>query len=159
MNKGHHEKKSMDSCESGSCETKGIIGNALCDYRCYGNLILRVVVGIIFVLAGYAKLGNLAMVSQFFAGAGIPAADIMAPFVAVVEFVGGLMLITGFGARLAAIFLAIIMVVATITVKWPSGGFNAAQIDIVLLAANIAILLGGAGKYKLDKILFKRELP
>jgi putative oxidoreductase len=80
-------------------------------------LLARIVLGWIFIGAGWAKLGNLDGVAGFFASLGIPAAGFMALLVGVVELVGGLMVLVGLGTRLASIPLGIIMIVALTTAK------------------------------------------
>jgi putative oxidoreductase len=65
-----------------------------------GLLILRLVVGVTFLLHGLDKLGDLAAEERFFASLDIPAPGLLAPFVAVTETVGGVLLIAGLGTPL-----------------------------------------------------------
>jgi putative oxidoreductase len=51
--------------------------------------VLRVVVGVTFVLHGLDKLGDLSGAEQLFASLDVPAPGLTAPFVAVTEAVGG----------------------------------------------------------------------
>jgi uncharacterized membrane protein YphA (DoxX/SURF4 family) len=44
---------------------------------------------------------------------------VLAPFVSIVEFLGGLFLLLGLFTRLAAVPLIIVMVVAILAAKWP----------------------------------------
>ena len=60
-----------------------------------GPLIMRIIVGYTFMLAGWGKLTNLAQVTENFAGWGIPFPTILTPFVSGVECFGGAMLILG----------------------------------------------------------------
>jgi putative oxidoreductase len=83
-------------------------------------LLARVVVGLIFVFSGWGKLHGLDQVIEYFRSLGIPAPELQAPFVATVEFVGGLAVLVGLGTRLAAIPLSATMVVAIVTAKWKS---------------------------------------
>ena len=77
-----------------------------------GVLVLRVVVGVTFVLHGLDKLGDLAGAEQFFASLDIPAPGLTAPAVAVTEIVGGVLLIAGLATPLVGAALAIDMLVA-----------------------------------------------
>jgi uncharacterized membrane protein YphA (DoxX/SURF4 family) len=52
-------------------------------------LVLQVVVGMTFLLHGLDKLGDPAGAEQLFASLGIPAPDLLAPFVAVTELLLG----------------------------------------------------------------------
>ncbi|MEH2540540.1 DoxX family protein [Bradyrhizobium sp. AZCC 1699] len=83
-----------------------------------GPLIMRLIVGYTFMLAGWGKLNHLAQVTENFIGWGIPFPNILTPFVAGVEFVGGAMLILGLFARIPAAMLAVVMVVAIQSAKW-----------------------------------------
>ena len=101
---------------------------------------------------------------------GIPAPQVMAPFVGVVEIVCGSLIIFGLLTRLAAIPLIIDMCVALISTKlpillghgfWrfglsklPSYGFwsmtHEARTDFAMLLGSIFLLIVGAGTWSLD---------
>ncbi len=80
-------------------------------------LVVRLVLGWVFLIAGWGKLNHLDRTIEFFQQIGIPAASLQAPFVALVEFLGGLALIAGLGTRIASLLLSATMVVALITAK------------------------------------------
>jgi putative oxidoreductase len=80
-----------------------------------GLLVLRLVVGVTFLLHGVDKLGDLSGTEELFASLEIPAAGLVAPFVAVVETAGGLLLIAGLATPLAGVALAGDMFVALVT--------------------------------------------
>src|SRR4030095_14680100 len=71
-----------------------------------GPLIMRLIVGYTFMLAGWGKLNNLAQVTENFIGWGIPFPKILTPFVSGVECFGGAMLILGLFTRIPAAMLA-----------------------------------------------------
>ena len=107
---------------------------------------------------------------------GIPAPEVMAPFVGVVEIVCGSLIILGFLTRLAAIPLIIDMCVALVSTKipillghgfWrfsvsklPSYGFwsmaHEARTDFAMLLGSIFLLIAGAGAWSLDARLGSR---
>ncbi|MEQ1736738.1 MAG: DoxX family protein, partial [Rhodoglobus sp.] len=68
-------------------------------------LVLRIVLGVTFTLAGWGKLHNLDKITAYFASLGIPAASIQAPMIATLELVGGLLLIAGLGTRVVSLLL------------------------------------------------------
>lgn len=82
-----------------------------------GPLVARVTVGWVFLISGWGKLSNLPLVIENFAGWGIPFPGAMAPFVSAVEFGGGLLLLLGLFARIAAAPLIVVMIVAIISAK------------------------------------------
>ncbi len=119
-------------------------------FRDVAPLLLRIGVGLIFIHAGWGKLTGIEGTQQFFGGIGIPMAGIMAWVVAVVEFVGGIMVLVGFKIQLPALLLAFIMVVAIITTKL--GGedvFRAMRLDLLLLLTSLSLVISGSGKYGL----------
>lgn len=131
-------------------------------YRTLAPFILRVVIGIIFLVHGLEKFGllggpGLGGVSGFFGSIGIPAAPLMAFVVAVVETLGGLALILGLGTRIASILLAIIMLVAIFAAKLSQGtgltGPGGFELDLALLAGLLALLLLGSGPAALEQRL------
>ena len=64
-------------------------------YHDLALLLLRIGVGVVFIVAGWGKLTGIEGVQGFFGDLGIPLAGMMAWVVAIVEFVGGLMVLTG----------------------------------------------------------------
>jgi uncharacterized membrane protein YphA (DoxX/SURF4 family) len=125
-------------------------------YAGYAPLVLRVAVGIIFLAHGLQKFGvfgemNLTGVAGFFGSQGIPLPGLMAPLVALIEALGGLALILGFGTRIAAILLAIIMIVAIFAVNLTQGLLGGFELDLALLAGLVALILMGSGELALEK--------
>lgn len=131
-----------------------------------GLLILRIAIGIIFFFHGIGKFEDgLDQVSRFFASVDIPYPLFMAAFVASVEMVFGAAMIVGYHVRIASLFLCAVGVVAIIKVKIGLGliadpGKGAgAELDLILLAANLSILMQGAGQYSVDALLFGGKKP
>jgi putative oxidoreductase len=81
-----------------------------------GLLILRVVVGIAFMLHGYPKITNIA---GFAAQAHVPV--FLGAAAAASEFVGGALLILGLLTPVACVFIAIVMLTAIFRVHLPHG--------------------------------------
>ena len=102
----------------------------------YGDFLIRVVAGLIFVFAGYGKLTGIVNFSGMLAGIGFPAAGFFAWLVAIIELVGGVLLILGLWTYAAAIALAIVMVFAILTVHI-SDGWNGYKYPLLLLVVLI----------------------
>ena len=66
----------------------------------------RLLLSSIFIWAGYAKLMDPSGTAQYFAGIRVPAPGLMVWVAVVVELVGGLAILLGLKARLAAAILA-----------------------------------------------------
>ena len=126
-----------------------------------GLTILRVVVGVIFLAHGSQKLFvfGFAGVTGAFAQMGVPAAGILGPFVAFVEFFGGLALISGLLTRLASLGLMSTMIVA-ISLVHLKGGFFAptgVEFPLSLLGSTLLLAITGAGAWSLDGLIGSRN--
>ena len=121
-------------------------------------LLIRLIVGAVFLAEGIQKfLFADALGVGRFIKIGIPAPEIMAPFVGVVEIVCGVLVLTGIYTRLASIPLIIDMLVAISTTKIPmlfNKGFWAmvheARTDWSMLLGSLFLVLVGAGAWSLD---------
>jgi uncharacterized membrane protein YphA (DoxX/SURF4 family) len=130
----------------------------------YALTILRVLVGITFLLNGLPKLGNLAGCTGFVTSLGLP--GFLGVIVAALEVVGGLLLIAGVATRWFGLLFALEMLVTTLLVKMPNVGFIAAQgkpgvgaeLDLLLLASALMLLAYGSGQLSVEHNLLKREL-
>ncbi len=129
--------------------------------RAWGLTILRVVVGIVFLKHGSQKLFTFGFhgVAGMFAHFGIPLPAVSAVVVTLVEFLGGLALIFGAATRFAAALIAIDMSVAILVVHAKNGFFapTGFEYPLTLLAANLCLLLAGAGMLSVDGF-FRRKL-
>ncbi len=110
-----------------------------------GLLIIRVFVGIAFILHGYSKLSGIDGTVGFFGSLGLPA--IVAYLVTIAELLGGITLVLGFYTRITGIVLAVVMLGALVFAHAKNGGGELASI---MLAANLGLAFLGAGAYSLD---------
>jgi putative oxidoreductase len=126
-------------------------------------LLIRIAWGYQMHISGDGKLHNLDRVTAFFTQLGIPFPAANAVFIAVLEFVGGLLFALGLGSRLIALLFVGDMVVAYIAADREAltsifsdpNKFYAAAPYTFLVAALI-VLIFGPGKYSLDALLTKR---
>ena len=127
-------------------------------------LMVRLYWGWQFAQTGWGKLQHLSHVRGFFASIGIPAPSVMAPCIATLEFVGGILLIVGLASRIIGLLLALNMMTAYLTTEQPAlhsilsdpGKFYNADPFTFLFAALI-VLIFGAGAFSLDYLLFRRQ--
>lgn len=116
-------------------------------------VLLRLIVGAVFLYAGYAKLGFWSAVPE-----GMPSGMVnLIKFLSVVEPLGGVALLAGFLTRWAAAGLSIIMVGAVFFVYFTmhSGFFTSQEgtgLDyiVLILTGCIALMAFGAGKFAVD---------
>ena len=129
-----------------------------CYFAWAGPLIMRLIVGYTFMLAGWGKLTHLAQVTENFVGWGIPFPKILTPFVSSVECFGGAMLILGLFTRIPAAMLAVVMLVAIKSAKWENVdsletllGFE----EMTYFAAFLWLAIAGPGAISLDRLLLR----
>jgi putative oxidoreductase len=135
---------------------------AACTLQSPFLLFVRVYWGLQLAQNGWGKLHNLAHVTEFFSGLGLPAPGFTATFVAAVEFIGGLLLAIGLFSRFVGLVLTIDMLMAYITADREAlfsiisdpDKFTAAAPYTILFAA-LLILIFGPGKLSLDNLLLR----
>ncbi len=127
----------------------------------WGTTILRVIVGVVFLVHGSQKLFSFgfAGVTAFFTHAGIPLPAVSAPIVTLVEFLGGAALLLGVGTRIAALLLVCDMLGAILFVHFKNGFFMPSGYEhaLTLLAANLSLVLTGPGAASLDGVIRKKS--
>ncbi len=127
-----------------------------------GLLVLRLVLGVIFIGHGAQKLfgsfggprisGFAKMLEQL----GVKLAKPMAILAGLAEFVGGILVILGFLTPLAALALIGVMIVAVLTVHLKNGFFNTNggyEFNLALAGMALTLLIIGPGAYSLDSAL------
>lgn len=132
----------MCDCKSGSCACGS-----------WQLPLGRVLIGLLFVVAGWGKLTNFAGTEQYVATV-FPMAALFTVLAIIFELGGGLALVTGFHARLASWMLIVFTVLATL-------GYHtdlSQQMQQIMFLKNLAIIGGllyvasmGAGKWSLSK--------
>ena len=129
-----------------------------------GLLVLRVVVGLIFVAHGAQKIFEYTLPGTIgsFADMGVPLPEIAAPFVAFVELIGGALLALGLFTRPVGILLAIDMIVAIVAVHLPAGlwvGEGGYEFVAVLGVAALALAFTGAGRFSIVGAFLRGRAP
>ncbi len=128
------------------------------------TLPLRLIAGLIFTAHGAQKLFawfggyGLEGTGQWMESIGLAPGYLMALMAGSAEFVGGLLLITGFLTRPTSFILAITMIVAIFTVHIDNGLFmsnNGYEFGLSLLAITVALFIQGGGKHSVDEKLFR----
>lgn len=128
--------------------------------QCPFLLAVRLYWGWQFWQTGSGKLSNISKTIEYFSGLGIPAPAFNAHLVALLEAVGGILLIVGLGSRLVALPLVIDMVVAYITADREALGFIFSDPDkfyaaapYTFLFASLLVLIFGPGWLSLDTLI------
>ena len=125
----------------------------------------RVLLALIFVLAGINKLGTIAATSAYMASHGIPYANDLVWGVIALELGGGIMLIVGLLARLvAAAYFFYLSALATIFHPYWTIVGAAARTQHAMFFEHVAMMGGmlfvvafGAGPYSLDSLIWRQR--
>lgn len=141
-------------------------------------IIIRIMVGAVFLSEGIQKfMYPEALGAGRFSRIGIPAPEVMGPFVGVVEIVCGVLILLGLFTRIASVLLMIVMTVAIFSTKIPillghefwgfslrkleNYGFwsmaHEARTDFCMLLGSLFLLIVGAGALSLDAYLWRRK--
>lgn len=129
--------------------------------RAWGLFVLRVVVGVIYLMHGYSKVkgGLLAGVNEtavMLEGLQMPQPLIGAWVVVLLEVIGGVGLILGLLTPLWNVLFIAEMLTGIFYVHWARGFFvigpgqGGFEFNLILIAANLCLLLAGAGALALQ---------
>ena len=122
--------------------------------RDFALLGLRIGLGVLFILAGWAKLSNLAGIVGLWQRLSLPLPHVFGPIHAVVEFAGGILLIAGLFTRLVGLLFAVIMLGALLLVKIHTPSLIGEE--WLAFWISLALLAVGAGSLSLDAVLQAR---
>ena len=125
----------------------------------YGILLLRLVVGLLFVGHGAQKLfgwfggGGPAGTAGFFSSLGYRWPTLMAVVAGLSELGGGLLFAAGLLTPVAALALVVVMLNAIATVVWPKGFLDGFEFEVTLLTVALAVVATGPGRLSLDRAI------
>ena len=115
---------------------------------------MRTAVGVIFIVHGFGKFGNPGF-GGWISSMGIPT-EMQIP-IALAEFIPGILLIVGVLTRISASLISIVMLGAIFLVKGASNltGEHGYELDLILLAACLVVIVAGPGRVSLSYALKK----
>ncbi|PKK89009.1 MAG: DoxX family protein [Candidatus Wallbacteria bacterium HGW-Wallbacteria-1] len=146
----------MSDSEKGSCLRKILFGG--CERNDIGLLLLRIFVGVAFMIHGWPKISGgmegWTKIGGAMAGFGITFAPAFWGFMAAfTEFCGGLFLVLGLFTRPFSGLIAFTMVVAVFSVH---GGqpFKNRELALVYLFCAIMFMIRGGGRFSIDRFIY-----
>ncbi len=115
--------------------------------------VLRLALGCIFFVHGLLKFLHMAGAIASFTKIGVPLPGVAAPAIALLEILGGIVLILGpaLAMRVLALLLAIEMLVAIVLAKRSLGFVGGYEFEVILFAALLALVLSGPGRPALTR--------
>jgi putative oxidoreductase len=126
-------------------------------------LVLRVIVGIVFLVHGYQKIEmGHAGVTGFFTQVGAPVPAVSAALIMLLETGGAIALVFGFLTRVVASAFVLEMLGAFLLVH-AQHGFSAAnngyEFVLILGACAAALAIAGPGAASIDDVIARRRNP
>lgn len=126
-----------------------------------GSLVVRIFLGLSFFIHGVSKFQNgIGNTAGWFESLGMPGFG--AYIVAIIELVGGLLLIVGFGTRYIAALFIFIMLGAIVKVKLAAGFMGNGQgagyeLDLAFAVMAVFLVLNSNTTLALDSKLFSKN--
>lgn len=108
----------------------------------------RVLLAVLFVLAGYGKIGGYEGTVGYMASQNVP--GILLPLVIALEFGGGLLLIAGFQTRWVALALAVFTVLASLIFHIGDGQMQMFLKNMAITGGLLLLFVHGAGPLSVD---------
>jgi len=118
----------------------------------------RLLLALMFVLAGYGKITGYDGTAGYMVSAGLPMVGVLLPLTILVELGGGIALIVGWKTRWAALLLAAFTVLATLLFHnfWAMSG-DEVMTNTLFFYKNVAVIGGlltvfafGPGRFSID---------
>jgi putative oxidoreductase len=120
----------------------------------YGPLLGRILLSVIFIYAGWHKIGGFDNTAQFMASKGLPLTEVLLVLTIIIELGGGLLILIGYQARWAAmvIFLFLIPVTVIFHPPWSDPGqINSFLKNLAIMGGMLYIMVHGPGPLSLGK--------
>ena len=124
--------------------------------REFSPLPLRIIIGITFIIHGLPKLVGVGKTQGFFGHMGLPP-ELALP-IALLEVIGGIVLICGILTRITSILLIIEMIGAIFTAKISKGFVGGYELDLLLIFIAMSLLISGPGRISIERDILKREI-
>ena len=114
----------------------------------FGPLPIRILAGITFIAHGLPKFQDVAGTQSFFGSIGLPT-ELALP-IGLLEVIGGIFLLVRVVTRITAALFIIDMIGATLLVKISKGFVGGYELDLLLMAVCISLLLMGPGRISIE---------
>ena len=116
-------------------------------YQFFAPTILRIALGVFFILFSYLKFRDISGKTELFFSLGIKPAKFWVMFMAILEVIIGVLLVFGFLVQSAAGISALVMIAAIFTVGRVTKGRG---LHVALLIISLSLLISGPGALAID---------
>lgn len=122
------------------------------------SVVARLLMAQLFIISGWQKLTGFSGTEAYFAGMGIPLANVVTPLVILIELGGGLMLLFGFKTRWVAAAMAAFTVgsalIAHTNFADPGQAINFMK-NLSIAGGLLWFVRNGAGSSSIDAMIGK----
>lgn len=123
-------------------------------FQDFGPLVARVLYSPLWVIFGFHKITGFSGLVETIGAKGLPLPMVLAAITVLAEFVGGLMILTGFYARHAAMFIFLFIIPVTVVFHPVWADPNQASSfwkNVALMGAALFIVVHGSGRFSLKR--------
>ena len=125
-------------------------------------LVSRVLLGVVLIAHGWQKFNEWTLpgTAEAFAGMGVPLPEVTSAIAAIVELVGGLLIIAGAFTPIVGVIVALQMLGAYFFAHMGNGVFvdnGGFELVGVIAAASLALAGAGAGRFSADQLIDTRR--
>jgi len=122
-------------------------------------LVARILIGLLFVVAGYGKIGGFDGIVGYIGSKGLPMPQVLAALTIALELGGGLLLMAGYKVRWVAIAF-FLWLIPTTFISHKFWGIDAAQVqnqmnhflkNVSIMGAMLMLVAFGPGAYSVEK--------
>jgi putative oxidoreductase len=121
--------------------------------RTYAQPLGRLLLSVIFILAGFQKLMDPGGTAQYFAKYQLPVPNVLVWLVIIVELIGGLLLLIGWQTRWVALALAVFCLLTGLMIHLPAGDQNNTihfLKNLAMAGGFLYVFANGAGALSVD---------
>ncbi len=121
-----------------------------------GMVLARILMAVLFIVAGWGKLTNSEGTQQFMASMGIPA--LFVPLTVLLEFGGGLAIVFGFFTRTTALITAVFTILTAILAhsNFAVDGSTMFLKNVSIAGGFLLLTITGPGAFSIDRALGKK---
>lgn len=119
-----------------------------------GTLVGRILLAAIFLFSALGKFTQPAMIEGYMKLNGVPAVELLLYASAIIEVVGGLLILVGFRARAGALLLFLWLIPVTIMMHAiPGGRLNQVEVlkNLAIMGGLLILATQGPGAYSVDR--------
>lgn len=120
----------------------------------FGPLPIRILAGLTLMLHGLPKITDISGVQSFFPNIGLPP-ELAIP-VALLEVIGGLVILFGILTRIASGLFIIEMIGAVVVAKLSKGFVGGYELELLIIC--ISLFITGPGRISIEYEVLKREI-